>query len=148
MVSFTSKHCGRIDQPWTIISNANILNVRFRSDSSVTDNGFLAIWSATNEPPTFSSSTGCDNCVFPFVFGNITFDTCISVQGVDDQPWCSGQSEFASETVNEGTHVIPSNKISCSDSDSSCPSSPPQQLITSPNYPQYYPNNIDEVKLI
>ena len=126
MVSFTSKHCGRIDQPWTIISNANILNVRFRSDSSVTDNGFLAIWSATNEPPTFSSSTGCDNCVFPFVYDGRIFDTCTTFDG--DQPWC--QSDQPTGPFDEGTHVI-AIKSYCSATDSSCPSTP--QMSTHPN---------------
>ena len=58
------------------------MTLTFRSDGY--DNGlpgFLAVWTATTEPPTYSTTpTGCDSCTFPFVFGETTFDTCISVQ--------------------------------------------------------------------
>ena len=151
MISIISRHCGRVDQPWSIISTTNIINMRFRSDYSVRLAGFLAVWSATNEPPTYSTPSGCDNCVFPFNYGNTTFDTCISVEDVDDQPWCSPSESYNNAPpVNEGTHLVPSisSKVFCLNSDSSCPSSPAKELITSPEYPQSYPNNDDQVKVI
>ena len=119
--------------PFSIITNTNSVEVKFRSDNF--DNGlpgFLAIWSQYNIP------TGCNNCDFPFTFGDTTFETCISVQDVDTQPWCS--YNIATPVINTAV------KISCTDSDSSCPSSPPQTVITSPNYPASYPNNADQVK--
>lgn len=67
------------------------------------------------------------------------------MEGEDDEPWCTSD-EGLPPPVDEGSHIIPKVKITCSDSDSSCPSSPPQTLITSPDYPQYYPNDADEVK--
>ena len=79
------------------------------------------------------------------MFGDVTFDTCISVLDVDTQPWCSYPTNYAPPT-DEGTHIFPPVKISCSDSDSSCPSSPPQTVISSPDYPLNYPNNADQVK--
>ena len=132
------KYCGEkgtsteISTPFTIITNSNSVDVTFRSnDYDGSEAGFLAIWSQYNIP------TGCNNCDFPFTFGDTTFETCISVQDVDTQPWCS---------YNITTPVINTPpKISCSDSDSSCPSSPPQTLITSPNYPLSYPNYVDQV---
>ena len=130
------KYCGEIPTPFTIITNTNNVNLRFTSDGSVTPTGFLAVWTASTEPPP--TPTGCDSCIFPFVFGETTFDTCISVQDVDTQPWCS--YDIIPPVIN-----TPS-KITCSDSDSSCPSSPPQTVITSPNYPESYPTNADQVK--
>ena len=139
-----SKHCGSISSiPWTFISKTNTLPVTFKYyGTTSTGTGFLAVWSATTEPPTYPL-TGCDNCDFPFTFGDATFDTCISVLGVDTKPWCSYQ---LSPPTNSGTHILPSPKISCSDSDSSCPTSSPQTVITSPNYPGKYSNIVDEVK--
>ena len=103
----------------------------------MTLSGFLAIWSPYDIP------TGCNNCDFPFTFGDATFDTCISALDEDTQPWCSYE---LSPPTNTGTHIFSTVKISCSESDSSCPSSPPQTLVTSPNYPGYYPDNADQVK--
>ena len=138
-----SKHCGSISKSWSFISNTNTLNVTFRSDSYNKNTGFLALWKSTTEPPTYPL-TGCNNCDFPFVFGG-TFDTCISVKDVDTQPWCL--SGPLSPPADEGNHILPPPpKISCSESDSSCPSSPPQTVITSPRYPLNYPDNADQVK--
>ena len=134
-----SKHCGSISQPWSIISNTNTLTVRFRSNGSGRRTGFVAVWTASSEPPTYPL-TGCDNCDFPFEFGDVIFDTCISVQDVDTQPWCSYN---ITPPTDEGTHLFTA-KISCSDS--ICPCTPPQMLVTSPNYPLDYPNNADQVK--
>ena len=94
----------------------------------------------TCPPPPSTIPTGCNNCNFPFTFGDGTFDTCIIVMDVDTQPWCS---YYSTETA-----ISTPIKITCSDSDSSCPNLPSQTLITSPNYPQSYPNNVDEVKCI
>ena len=138
-----SRHCGQTSQPWTIIFDTNNVTVTFSSDGF--DNGlpgFLAVWTATTEPPTYPSTLAdCANCDFPFAWGDGTFDTCISVLDVDTQPWCS-----PGPPTIEGTHIYP--KISCSDNDSSCPSSPSQTVITSLDYPQSYPNNAYQVKLI
>ena len=142
--SFSTKHCGRIDQPWSFISNSNSINIRFRSNDDTRSAGFLALWESTTELPTYPSFNGCESCSFPFVFGDTAFDTCIRVQDVDTQPWCS--TDLPLLPVNQGTHIVGNLKISCSDSDSSCPSDPPQTLIASPDYPQSYPNNVDEVK--
>ena len=142
----SSKHCGSISQPWSIISNTNTLNLTFKSNSGGTRAGFLAAWTATGELPTYPMLTGCDSCIFPFTWGDGTFDSCISVQDVDTQPWCSPGP--LSPPTEEGTHILPYPKISCSDNDSSCPSSPPQMLITSPDYPQSYPDNANQVILI
>ena len=123
------------------------MTVTFRSDGF--DNGlpgFLAVWSATTEPPTYPTSFGCESCTFPFLFGSGTFDTCISVEDIDMQPWCS--SDPLSPPTDEGTHIFMPPKILCFDSDSSCPSTSPQTVVTSPKYPLNYPNNADEVKLI
>ena len=193
MISFTSKHCGRIDLPWSIVSNTNIMTVRFKSDNSVTETGFLAVLSETTEPPTYPSPSSCDSCIFPFTLlttvscgqhsasncsqcpyngeawigeawcngdcswineecvlsrPSIQFHTCIRVEGIDDQPWCSPSEQFNfTQPVDGGTHIFPSlsNKVFCLDSDTSCPNTAPQELITSPDYPQSYPNNADQV---
>ena len=126
------------------------MTVTLDSDIFNPFNGFLAIWTATTEPATYPSvmSTGCGDCSMPFVFGEISFDTCISIEDVvDNQPWC--QSAIAPvPPANEGTHVLPPPpKIFCSDSDSSCPSSPYKKLVASPNFPFNYPNDAEEVKL-
>ena len=137
----SEKYCGgigtssEIPTPFSIITNTNTVDLRFitsRYGPSSTRTGFLAIWSPYDIP------TGCNNCDFPFTFGDATFDTCISVLDVDTQSWCSYN--------NIPPEVPPPVKIYCSDSDSSCPSSPPRTVITSTNYPLNYPNNANEVK--
>ena len=133
-----SKHCGSISQPWSIISNSNSMTVTY---NSLPNSGFLAIWTATSEPPTYPTPSGCDSCTFPFSYGDTTFDTCVVDE--ESQPWCS--MDLVPPT-NEGSHFFPYLKISCSDSDSLCPSSTPPMLITSQNYPQQYPNFADEVR--
>ena len=105
----------------------------------------MAIWSSTTEPPTYPTLTGCDSCIFPFVFADTTFDTCISIEGVDNQPWCPSDIDLPSP-YDEGTHIFVNAKVSCSVSDPSCPSTQPKRIIASPYYPQNYPNNVDEVK--
>ena len=126
------------------------MTVTFKSNfnwyGTGTSTGFLAIWTATSEPPTYPTPIGCDSCTFPFKFGDTAFDTCISVDDVDIQPWCSSL-ELPNYTPpsSDGTHTFSSPKISCFDSDSSCPSTPTQILITSPNYPQQYPLYFDKV---
>ena len=142
-----SKHCGTISQPWSIISNTNTLTVRFRSNGSGRRTGFVAVWTASSEPPTYPPPlTGCDNCDFPFPYLGATFDTCTSVQDVDTQPWClNSDPPNYTPPADEGTHIFPP-KITCSGSDSSCPSSPSQTVITSPDYPASYPNNAYQVK--
>ena len=128
------KYCGRRPYPWSIISNSSTVNITFQADwFDALNTGFLAVWT----PYDVSTDYGCSRCTFPFVFGNATFDTCISVHDVDTQPWCL-YSDFS-------TIVDDSTKVPCSDSDSSCPSTPPQMIITSPNYPLQYPNNVDQV---
>ena len=133
------KYCGEIgtsteiSTPFTIITDSYSVDITFSSDGRGTHTGFLAIWSQYNIP------IGCNNCDFPFTFGDTVFETCISVQDVDTQPWCS---------YNITTPIItdyPYPKITCTESDSSCPSSPSQTVITSPDYPALYPNNADEV---
>ena len=137
--NFISRHCGQTSQPWSIITNSNTLTVTFRADGDRWSGlyGFLAVWTSTSEPPTYPPGTGCDGCTIPFVFGDGSFDTCISVENVDTQPWCS--SGPLSPPTDEGTHILPYPKISCSYSDSSCPSSPSKTVITSPDYPLDYP---------
>ena len=140
--NFISRHCGKISEPWTIITNTNTLTVTFRSIA-----GFLAVWTATNEPPTYPPATaGCHSCTFPFEFGDGTFESCISVHDVDTQPWCS--TGPPSTPTDEGTHIFTPPKVTCSESDSSCPSSPSQTVISSPEYPLEYPNDADQVKCI
>ena len=141
--NYKSRHCGQTTKPWSIITNSNFITIRFSSNYRNPYPGFVAIWSATTASPTYPLSTGCHSCTFPFMFGNTAFDSCISILDVDTQPWCSYNTTPPS---NEGTHLFTPPKISCSDSDSSCPSTPPQMLITSPNYPQFYPNNADQVR--
>ena len=107
--------------------------MRFRSnywDPCSCNNGFLALWTHSN---------GCNDCDFPFTFAGTTFDTCISIKDEDTVPWCTYD--------DAGTEIAPV-KIPCSDTDSSCPSTPPQivNIITSLDYPQSYPNNADQVK--
>ena len=142
-----SKHCGSISQPWSFISNTNTLTVTFKSDWRTTRTGFLAIWRATTELPTYPHPpTGCENCIFPFTYLGTDFDTCISVQDVDTQPWCSASDptyNYTPPTV-EGTHIIPPPKISCSDT--SCPSTSHKMVITTPDYPLSYPSNAYKVK--
>ena len=134
------KYCGEIgtlwekSTPFSVITSTNEVDLILRTNTIYTRTGFLAIWS----PYEIDIPTGCNNCDFPFTFGAATFDTCISVLGVDTQPWC--------QYNNIPPEVPPLVKISCSGSDSSCPSSPPQTVITSPNFPIYYPHNADEVK--
>ena len=143
--NYKSRHCGQTTKPWSIIIDTNFITIRFFSNNVYTFPGFLATWSATTASPTYPPFNGCDSCTFPFVFGETTYDTCISEQDLDTQPWCS--SGPLSPPTNLGTHILPPpSKISCSDSDSSCPSSPPQTVITSPDYPLNYPNNADQVK--
>ena len=169
--NFISKHCGQISQPWTIITQTNTLTVTFSSDDGGTRTGFLALWTATTAPPTYPTPTGCDSCDFPF--GDTTLNTCISVLDVDTQPWCSpgplsppsdegthifppppkiscsdsdsSSPPYYTPPTDEGTHIFPPPKITCSNRDSSCPSSPPQTVITSPDYPLNYPNYANQV---
>ena len=104
------------------------------------------MWTATSEPPTYPPTpTACDGCTFPFQFGYTTFDTCVNVQDVDTQPWCSYNIK---PPTDEGRHTFKTPKITCFDSDLSCPSKPPQMLVTSPDYPLTYPKNADQVKEI
>ena len=118
--NFISRHCGQTSQPWTIITNSNTLTVKFRSDDWILDSGFVAVWTRTSEPPTFSKLTGCDSCTFPFVFNDRIFDTCTSIDGA--QPWCLLPDQPPAPT-DQGTHLI-TLKSYCSDTDSSCPSTP------------------------
>ena len=111
------------------------MTVKFRSGGE-TYSGFVAIWTATSEPPTYPLPNGCDSCNFPFTFADTTFDTCISVQDVDTQPWCPYDY---TPPANEGSHPPP--KITCFESDSSCPSIPPLMVITS------YPENSNQVDI-
>ena len=139
-----TKHCGSVSQPWTIISYTNIMNIEFKSDDGTTNSGYLAVWTPTTEPATYPIS-GCDNCVFPFTIGEASFETCIKIEDVDIQPWCSNNITPV-PPAEEGTHLIPTSiKIPCTDIDSTCPDSPHQMLITSPEYPQQYPNNAEKV---
>ena len=118
--NYNSRHCGQTSEPWTIISNGNTLTITFRSDGIETRTGFLAVWTATTEPPTYptTSSTGCEDCTFPFVSNDRVFDTCTSIDG--DQPWCQMNPPGP---IDQGIHLI-KVKSYCSDSDSSCPSTP------------------------
>ena len=50
------KYCGEWTTPFTIITNTNNVDVTFISDRSETRTGFLAIWSATTEPPTIPTA--------------------------------------------------------------------------------------------
>ena len=143
--NYKSRHCGETTEPWSIITESHLITVIFSSNYAKPFPGFLAIWSATTAPPTYPTSTGCESCTFPFVFGDGTFDTCINVENVDTQPWCLDNRP---PPTDEGIHIIYSPKIFCFDSDSSCPSTPPQAVITSPEYPLNYPNNVDQVKLL
>ena len=116
--NYNSRHCGPISKPWSIVTETNFITIRFSSDNFGQFTGFLAIWSATTAPPTYPPSTGCGDCIFPSVsFGRI-FDTCTSIDG--DQPWCQAN---APAPVDEGAHLI-NVKSYCSDTDSSCPSTP------------------------
>ena len=124
--NFISRHCGQISQPWTIITNSNTLTVSFRSDEHNTGNGFLAVWTASSEPPTYTP-TGCDNCIFPYVFNRRIFYTCTSIDGY--QPWCPLPDQPPAPT-DQGIHLT-TLKSSCSDIDSSCPRTP--QMSTNPN---------------
>ena len=151
-----TKHCGSTSKPWSIITRSNNLTVIFQSDDSGwSGTGFLALLEATTEPPTYPTPTGCESCTFPFTYGEIngitplfsfagiTFDTCISFMDVDAEPWCSYDTL---PPIDEGYHVFAKEeKITCSSSDSSCPSTPPQMLLSSPNYPNIYPNNLNKV---
>ena len=146
-----SKHCGNfgIYDHLSIISNTNILTVGFRRVFS--DYGaFTAVWEATTEPPTYPVPTGCNNCVFPFQFGSTTFDTCIRVEGTDEQPWCALHNPpYFAPPTSYSTHEFNNEvRVSCSESDSSCPSLTSQNLISSPNYPQTYPTSYDKVRSI
>ena len=128
-------YSGYQNTPFTIITNTNNVDVTFSSDNKYALTGFLAIWSQYN------ISTECNNCDFPFTFGDTTFKTCVSVQNVDTQPWCPYNIGAISPPI-----INYPVKIPCFVSDSSCPSSPTQMLITSPDYPLNYPNNADQVK--
>ena len=123
------QYCGEIPTPFTIITNTNSVTMTFKSDDTVRGTGFLAVWTLLDIP------AGCNNCDFPFEFGNTIFDSCISVEDVDTQPWCPIKPQVINGLV----------KIFCFDDDSSCPSTPSKMLITSPNYPQPYPLDQDEV---
>ena len=68
-----------------------------------TRTGFLAVWSTTSEPPTYPTPTGCESCTFPFTFGVGSFDTCIIVEDLDTQRWCTYN---VSKPVG-GTHIVP-----------------------------------------
>ena len=123
--NYNSRHCGQITIPWSIITDTNFVIITFFSDNIIPYTGFLAIWSATTAPPTYPPSTGCGGCIFPFLFKypfERIFDTCTSIDG--DQPWC-----LPAAPTDQGTHVMP--KSYCSDTDSSCPSTP--QMSTNTN---------------
>ena len=125
-----SGHCGQINKPWSYISSSNSINIILSIQSSFAQKGFLAIWTATSEPPSYppSGTTSCGSCRFPFEFDNMIYDTCTSIDG--DQPWCLG-----GPPVDEGTHILPPLKYYCSDSDSSCPGTLPQMSVHPNNEP-------------
>ena len=94
------KYCGKIktpseiSTPFSIVTNANSIDVTFRSDNFDGFNaGFLAIWSATTEPPTTRtrlvscgqhSATECSQCPYDG-------DTWVS------EGWCNGDCSWINE---------------------------------------------------
>ena len=85
-----TRYSGEISTPFTIITNTNDVNMRFRSDGSETRTGFLAIWSATTEPPTTRtrfvncwphSAIDCSQCPYDG-------DTWVS------EDWCNGDCHW------------------------------------------------------
>ena len=123
--NYNSRHCGQTTIPWSIITDTNFITIRFFSHDIIPYTGFLAIWTATTAPPTYPSSTGCEDCTFPFVSNDRVFDTCTSIDG--DQPWCQVNPPGP---IDQGIHLI-KVKSYCSESDSSCPSTP--QMSTHSN---------------
>ena len=88
------KYCGELSTPWSIITNMNTVNIKFISDYSVPRTGFLAIWSATSEPPTTRtarfvscgqhSAMDCSQCPYDG-------DTWIG------EGWCHGDCHWRDE---------------------------------------------------
>ena len=99
-----------------------MMTVRFQSNEILTKKGFLAVWKTLEEPHVID----CGNCVFPFVFRFRLFDTCTSIDG--DQPWCP-LADSPPSPIDQGMHLI-TLKSYCSDTDSSCPSTPQMSTHT------------------
>ena len=130
-IDYKTVHCGHIAKPWSVVSNSNVMTLRFRSNYEENFTGFLGIWSPTAEPPTFKSKfgSGCENCEFPFLFQERKYESCANIDG-DDKAWCLNQIIPPSL---EGTHksLAPPSKVPCSDTDSSCHRTP--SISTHPN---------------
>ena len=93
------KYCGEIGTPteiptpFSVITNTNDVNLIFHSDGSSTRTGFLAIWSATTEPPTTRtrrvscgqhSAVDCSQCPYDG-------DTWVG------EGWCHGDCHWRDE---------------------------------------------------
>ena len=50
-----NKLCGEIPTPFSIITNKNNVNIRLKTSTIDTRTGFLAIWSASNDPTAKAS---------------------------------------------------------------------------------------------
>ena len=110
-----TKHSGRIVKQWSIIGTTNKMKLRFSSDYIGIKKGFIAVWSPTDKPPSYplTNTESCEHCVFPFVHEGKTFTTCTSYK--DTKPWCQRKLP-----VDEGIHILPSPRIYCEESDTSC----------------------------
>ena len=135
------KYCGEIgtsseiSTPFSIITNTNY--VRFITSSVNTRTGFLAIWSATTEPPTTRtrlvscgqhSAVDCSQCPYDG-------DTWVG------KGWCHGDCRW----TTEGKCVpmifridVTNEQITTSEADN---------IISSPNFPLQYSVNDFQVFL-
>ena len=102
-----------IATPFTIITNTNNVDITFSSDSIVTRTGFLAIWSATTEPPTTRTrlvscgqhlAIDCSRCPYEG-------DTWVGEGGCNgDCSWINEQCVLSTIVVSCGGH----SAIGCS----------------------------------
>ena len=99
-----SRGCGEVPTPFTIITNTNNVDIIFHSDDIGTRTGFLAIWSATTEPPTTRtrllscgqhSAIDCSQCPYDG-------DAWVS------EGWCNGDCSWINEQC-----VLSSTIVSC-----------------------------------
>ena len=134
-INSNSAHCGKITKTWSIISDTNMMMLRFTSSQIITRKGFIAVWKAIEQEEIVKD---CGNCVFPFEFGFRFYDTCTTIQG-GDQPWC-----LEGPPVDEGTHnylFLPDIRINCNVSDPLCPGVSKETTPQMSSHPDNMPGN-------
>ena len=69
-INSNSAHCGTISKTWSIISDTNVMNLRFTLSPIITRKGFIAVWKAIEQEEIVKD---CGNCTFPLFVLYTTF---------------------------------------------------------------------------